>query len=352
MARPIRVLVVDDTPAIRESLAALLATDPAIAVAGVTNDLKEVVQHVRARAPDVIVLDVEMPRMSGLRFLENTLVLHPMPFVICASLTDRGLRTAFASLESGAVDLVSKPRVDTQQAFDESAIRICDAVKAAASARVQRGVRLASNLPAKPEPRPARAAVPQRVPSERVVVIGASTGGTEALRSLLAGFPADGPGAVIVQHMPERFTAEFASRLNARCRATVKEAAHGDPVLRGQVLIAPGNLHLRLERGETGYIVAIEDGPLICRHRPSIDVLFRSAARCAGKNAIGVIMTGMGDDGVQGLREMKEAGAQTIAQNKATCLVYGMPASAIKLRAAKHVLPLEQIAPEILRLCQ
>jgi two-component system chemotaxis response regulator CheB len=280
---------------------------------------------------------------------------HPIPVVICSTLTTGRSETALKALEYGAVEVIDKPKLGTKQFFEESSTRICDAVKAAAMAKVQ-PMRARSTIQPKLTadamlPKPTSHAMVET--TERVVAVGASTGGTEALRVFLEAMPMDAPGIVIVQHMPENFTAAFANRLNGLCSMTVQEAKNGDTVLRGRALIAPGNSHMLLKRSGARYYVEIKDGPLVSRHRPSVDVLFRSVARYAGKNAMGVIMTGMGDDGAKGMLEMKEAGAfLTIAQDEASCVVFGMPNEAIKLGAADKIMPLERIAGAVITHCR
>ena len=359
LTRKIRVLVVDDSATVRQALKTLLETDPGIEVIGTAPDPFVAAQRIAEQVPDVITLDVEMPRMDGLTFLDKIMAQHPIPVVICSSLTEGTSATAFAALEKGAVEIITKPKLGTKQFFEESAIHICDIVKSAARARVRRVARRAVAAPRAAQPKLTADAVLAKGTSramiettERIVAVGASTGGTEALRVFLEALPADAPGTVIVQHMPEKFTAQFAARLNGLCRVTVKEAADGDTVLRGQALIAPGNRHLLVKRSGARYFVEVKDGPLVSPHRPSVDVLFRSTARYAGKNAVGVIMTGMGDDGAKGMLEMKEAGAYNLAQDEASCVVFGMPAEAIKAGGVDRVLSLEQIAPEVVRLCR
>jgi len=296
-----------------------------------------------------MTLDIEMPRMDGLTFLREIMRQHPIPVVICSSLAGKGSESALKALEYGAVEVIAKPKVGTKQFLEEAQVQICDAVKAAANARLRKQVAtqmVEPKLTADAILAPSTRAMVET--TEKVVVIGASTGGTEALKSLLEALPADTPGIVIVQHMPELFTRAFAKRLNHYCNITVKEAENNDTVLRGQALIAPGNHHLLLKRSGARYYVEIKDGPLVCRHRPSVDVLFRSAARYAGRNAMGVILTGMGDDGARGMLEMKQAGARNIAQDEASCVVFGMPKEAIKLGGVDRVLPLASIAPVIL----
>ncbi|MBF0561277.1 MAG: chemotaxis response regulator protein-glutamate methylesterase [Alphaproteobacteria bacterium] len=356
MARTIRVLIVDDSATVRETMAEILSSDPEIEVIGTASDPYVAARRLQKDVPDVITLDVEMPRMDGITFLRRLMAQHPIPVVMCSSLTEEGSQTLMEALEAGAVDVILKPRVGTQQYLMETRTQICDTVKAAACARL-RGPSRTRKARTGPEPKltadamlppPNAGAMAQT--TEKVVCVGASTGGTEALRALLEALPANAPGMVIVQHMPAGFTAAFAKRLDTLCEVSVKEAVHGDPVLRGHVLIAPGNLHLLLQRSGARYEVAIKEGPLVARHRPSVDVLFRSAAHAAGANAIGIIMTGMGDDGARGLLEMRQAGAATVAQDEDSCVVFGMPKVAIALGAAQKVVPLDGIPAEILRL--
>ncbi len=343
----IRVLVVDDSATVRQTLSDILASDPDLEVMATASDPYVAARRLRDEVPDVITLDIEMPRMDGITFLHKLMQQHPIPVVICSSLTEAGSDTLMQALEAGAVEIITKPTVATRQFLLESRIRICDAVKAAAQARLGRHSPL-PHAEATTVAQPSVKAILSRT-TDKVVCIGASTGGTEALRILLQGLPADSPGVLVVQHMPEKFTAAFANRLNGLCAVSVKEAADGDAVLRGQVLIAPGNRHMLLKRSGARYYVEVKDGPLVSRHRPSVDVLFRSAARHAGANAIGVIMTGMGDDGAKGMLEMRQAGAITMAQDEASCVVFGMPREAIKLGAAERVLPLTSLAGEVLR---
>lgn len=354
--KKIRVLIVDDSAFVRNALKELLESDPMIEVMGVASDPYVAVERIRREVPDVITLDVEMPKMDGLTFLEKIMSQHPIPVVICSTLTERGSDVALAALQKGAVDIITKPKLGAKEFFEESRARICEVVKSSACARV-RNRRVPASDVVTPKltadailAKPTSQAMIQT--TEKVVVIGASTGGTEALSQLLQALPLDAPGILVVQHMPEMFTARFAERLNTICRITVKEAAGEESVLRGQALIAPGNQHLLLKRSGARYHVELRNGPLVSRHRPSVDVLFRSAARYAGSNAVGVILTGMGDDGAKGMLEMKEAGAYNIAQDEASCVVYGMPGEAVKLSAVNRILPLNQIANEVVRLCQ
>jgi two-component system chemotaxis response regulator CheB len=355
-SKKIRVLIVDDSATVRQTMKEILESDPQIEVIGVAPDPYVAVERIKLAVPDVITLDIEMPRMDGLTFLEKIMSQHPIPVVICSTLTANNSETALEALEKGAVEIITKPRLGTREFLEESRVRICDVVKSAAHVRLKKR-RRATAITVKPKltadavlPKPPSQAMIQT--TAKVVVVGASTGGTEALREMLEALPLDAPGVVVVQHMPELFTAQFANRLNAICQITVKEAANNDSVIRGQALIAPGNHHLLLKRAGARYYVEVRDGPLVSRHRPSVDVLFRSAARYAGRNAVGVIMTGMGDDGAKGMLEMKEAGAYNLAQDEASCVVFGMPAEAIKLNAVDRILPLGAIAAEVVRLCR
>jgi two-component system chemotaxis response regulator CheB len=354
MSKKIRVLIVDDSAFIRQILTDVLSSDPEIEVMAVAADPFFAAEKIRHEVPDVISLDVEMPRMDGLTFLHKIMSQHPIPVVICSSLAEEGSETVLRALEYGAVEIIQKPRLGTKQFLEESRMRICDAIKAAAQARVKRiavGITTVSpKLTADAVmPRSTKQSEAMLRTTEKVVVVGASTGGTEALKVFLETMPPDAPGIVIVQHMPENFTRAFATRLDGLCRITVKEAEDNDTVIRGRALIARGNRHLLLKRSGARYYVEMKDGPLVCRQRPSVDVLFRSAARYAGKNAIAVIMTGMGDDGARGMLEMKEAGAYTIAQDEESCVVFGMPKKAIELDAVDRVLPLTAITGGVLR---
>jgi two-component system chemotaxis response regulator CheB len=352
MKKRIRVLVVDDSSVVRQAITRILNEDPDIEVMDTASDPIFAAQKIAIEVPDVITLDVEMPRMDGITFLRKIMSQHPIPVVICSTLTAGHSETALKALEYGAVEIIDKPKLGTKQFFEESKVRICDAVKAAAAAKV-RPIRPATIIQPKltADVMLAKASsMAMMETTDRVVAVGASTGGTEALRIFLEALPMDAPGIVIVQHMPESFTAAFANRLNTLCSITVKEAANGDSVLRGRALIAPGNSHMLLKRSGARYYVEIKDGPLVSRHRPSVDVLFRSVARYAGKNAVGVIMTGMGDDGARGMKEMFDAGAITVAQDEATCVIYGMPNEAVKHGGVHKIMALGNIAPEVLHL--
>ncbi|MFH1148706.1 MAG: chemotaxis response regulator protein-glutamate methylesterase [Pseudomonadota bacterium] len=347
----IKVLIVDDSAVVRQTLTEVLSSDPEIDVVGTARDPYVAAEKLRSVVPDVITLDIEMPRMDGITFLRKLMAQHPIPVVICSSLTHANARTTLEALELGAVEIIEKPQMGAKVFLEESKIRICDAVRAAA--QVKPNARKIQKIEEKLTadvimPKPKTRAMAET--TEKVVLVGASTGGTEALRVFLESLPPDAPGIVIVQHMPEKFTTAFAKRIDSLCRVEVKEAENGDGVIRGRALIAPGNRHTLLKRSGARYYVEVKDGPLVSRHRPSVDVLFRSGARYAGGNAIGVIMTGMGDDGAKGMLEMKESGAATIAQDEASCVVFGMPKEAIKLGAVDKTLPLQAISGEVLRL--
>lgn len=354
MSDKIRVLIVDDSAVVRLTLSQIIAADPMLEVMGTASDPFFAAKKISEEVPDVITLDVEMPKMDGLTFLKKIMSQHPIPVVIISSLTEAGTQTGIRALEYGAVEIITKPQMNTKQFIEESNIRICDAVKAAAAAKIKRKkvvemqqVQPKLSADAMISPNPISHSMIKT--TEIVIAVGASTGGTEAISVFLQAMPVDCPGIVIVQHMPEKFTTSFANRLNEICKITVKEAVDGDNVLPGQALIAPGNFHTMLKRSGARYYVEVKEGPLVNRHRPSVDVLFRSTAKFAGANAIGVIMTGMGDDGAKGLLEMKEAGAKTIAQDEKSCVVFGMPKEAIKLNAADKVLPLESIASFVIK---
>jgi two-component system chemotaxis response regulator CheB len=347
---PLHVLVVDDSAVVREIMTGVLSQEPGMRVAAAADPLIAI-QKMRQQRPDVIVLDLEMPRMDGRTFLRKIMTEDPIPVIICSAHTGEDTSLGLQALEEGAVDVVTKPRLGVREFLHESAVTLIDAVRAAADAH-PRQWRAAFRL--SPLPRSADALPPmKRQPAPRpvshdVVAIGASTGGTEALRLVLEAMPADAPGLVVVQHMPEGFTTAFARRLNELCRMEVKEAADGDRVVAGRALIAPGNRHMLLHRDGAPYRVEVIDGPLVSRHRPSVDVLFQSVAKAAGPNAIGVIMTGMGSDGAEGLFAMHHAGAVTIAQDEASCIVFGMPKEAIERGAVNQVAPLSHIPKLIL----
>ena len=353
--KTIRVLVIDDSASVRQAMTAILSADPEIEVIAAASDPFAAARYIQAEMPDVVTLDVEMPRMDGITFLRKLMSQCPVPVVMCSSLVEEGSETLLQAMEAGAVDVILKPRMGVADHLNEAHMRIRETVKGAAQARL--GRRSAARKDEGPQQKltadammPPPGAGAMRRTTEMVVCIGASTGGTEALREVLEALPANSPGIVVVQHMPESFTKAFAKRLNGLCKVDVKEAENGDTVMRGHVLIAPGGLrHTMLERQGARYYVSVREGPQVSRHRPSVDVLFRSAARTAGSNAVGIIMTGMGDDGARGLREMHEAGAITYGQDEATCVVYGMPKEARKLGAVDREVALEQIPACILR---
>jgi two-component system, chemotaxis family, protein-glutamate methylesterase/glutaminase len=352
---PVRVLVVDDSAVVRLALAQILGHVGMMVTAA--NDPFIAMEKMRRERPDVIVLDLEMPRMDGLTFLQKIMAEDPIPVVVCSGLAGPGTEVAVHALEEGAVDIVAKPRLGVKGFLEDSARRIVQVVRAAAEARIRPR---APRLPPVPKLGPHPPGFPLhfvergeiapaiRDTTHKVVVIGASTGGTEALRELLEAMPPNAPGIAIVQHMPEVFTAQFAKRLDRSCRIEVKEAETNDRLVPGRALVAPGNRHLVVRRSGALYFVDVVDGPPVSLHRPSVNVLFRSAAQAAGRNAVGVILTGMGDDGAAGLLEMRQAGAITLAQDERSCVVFGMPRAAIARGAVDATLPLDCLAAAIL----
>ncbi len=350
MLNPIKVLVIDDSALARQTLSKILNSDPEIEVIDTAADPIFAVQKIAKEKPDVITLDIEMPRMDGLTFLRKLMAQSPIPVVIISSLTQKGAETAIQAIEYGAVEVITKPKLATKEFYEESSILICDAVKAASLSKInkQAAVIKVASIPPKLTA-DAILSLPQtpvylKQTTDKMIVIGASTGGTVALEQFLKAMPPDCPGIVIVQHMPELFTRSFANRLDSLCQISVKEGTTGETITQGKAIIAPGNKQMIIRTTGAKYFVDVSEGPLVNRHRPSVDVLFRSAAKYVGQNAIGIIMTGMGDDGAKGLLEMKEAGAYTIAQNEESCVVFGMPKVAISLGAAHIVLPLDKIA--------
>ena len=355
MGKNIRVLIVDDSAVVRQTLESILSAAPGIEVMGTAVDPYVAAERMKKEIPDVITLDLEMPRMDGLTFLQKLMKQHPIPVVICSSVAERGTANALKALEYGAVEIITKPKVGTKKFLEESSIRLVDKIKAAAMARPRKINISAPSMKVRPK-LDADAVIPMGRPhalttTEKVCLVGASTGGTEALRVFLEALPQGCPPVAIVQHMPEHFTAAFANRLNSVCQINVKEAADGDAMVRGQALIAPGDKHLLLKRSGARYFVEVKAGPLVSRHRPSVDVLFRSGARYGGSNVVAAIMTGMGDDGAKGMKELFDVGAYTIAQDEASCVVFGMPQEAIKTGGVSKVMPLEKIAGEIIRAC-
>ncbi len=348
-----QVFVVDDSAVVRKVLTELLNREPQLEVIGSASDPIFALQHMNKTWPDVIVLDVEMPRMDGITFLKKIMAEHPTPVVICSSLTEKGAETSMQALAAGAVEIVTKPKIGVKQFLEDAAADLVHAVKAAALANLRHiktsaaphavGQKLTADVILS---NPGTHAMART--TERLIAIGTSTGGTQALEAVLSALPRTAPGMVIVQHMPEKFTASFAARLDSICAIEVREARNNDRVIPGLALIAPGGKHMLLKRSGAMYHVEVIDGPLVNRHRPSVDVLFRSVAKFAGKNAVGIIMTGMGDDGARGLKEMREVGAHTIAQDEKSCVVYGMPREAVKLDAVDKIISLQQIPQAIL----
>ncbi|KAB2911927.1 MAG: chemotaxis response regulator protein-glutamate methylesterase [Dechloromonas sp.] len=351
MADKIKVMIVDDSALVRQVVSQALASDPGIEVIGTASDPLFALQKMKALWPDVLVIDIEMPRMDGITFLKKVMAERPTPVVVCSSLAEKGAQATFEALSAGAVSIITKPKLGLKSFLEDASNDIVQAVRSAARANMRA---LGNSTLTTPFNRPKLSADVMLSPgagshralertTDQVVAIGTSTGGTQALEAVLTKLPATALGIVIVQHMPEKFTAMFAERLHGLCQIEVREARHGDRVIPGRALIAPGGRHMMLKRNGAQYVVDVADGPLVNRHKPSVDVLFRSVAKFAGANALGIIMTGMGDDGARGLKEMHDAGARTIAQDEASCVVFGMPKEAIKLGAADQVMPLDQI---------
>ena len=358
--KKLKVLVVDDSAVVRQVVAGMLSAQPDIEVLAPAADPLLAIQRMKQTWPDVIVLDIEMPRMDGITFLRKIMQERPTPVVICSTLTEKGAQTTMEALASGAVSIITKPKLGLRDFLQDASNDLISAVRAAARANVKRLA--TAPAPARREAPAAKLSADAVLPglphisagamsqtTERVVALGTSTGGTQALEAILTQLPRVCPGIAVVQHMPEKFTAAFAARLNGLCQIEVKEAEHNDRVVPGLVLIAPGGKHMLMKRSGAQYYVEVVDGPLVNRHRPSVDVLFRSVAKCAGANALGVIMTGMGDDGAAGLLEMRKAGARTLAQDEESCVVYGMPKEAVKLGAVSRSVPLGTIGREILQ---
>ncbi|UKE67988.1 chemotaxis response regulator protein-glutamate methylesterase [Xanthomonas cerealis pv. cerealis] len=348
---PCRVLIVDDSAVVRQMLTEILSRAPGIEVVGSAADPILAREKIKRLNPDVITLDVEMPRMDGLAFLENLMRLRPTPVVMISSLTERGADTTLQALALGAVDFISKPKLDVARGLEEYAEEIIGKVKAAAKAKVR-----ALDRPAAARPAGNAVAAPSAVSTlkfrttDRLIAIGASAGGTEALRVVLEGMPADAPAVVMTQHLPAGFSTAFADRLNRHSAMAVREASEGEAILPGHAYLPPGGKHLQVVRDGARWRCKIDDGPPVNRHKPAVDVLFQSVARNAGANAIGAVLTGMGDDGARGLLEMLQAGASTLVQDEATSVVWGMPGSAFRLGAAQEVLPLDRIAERLIAL--
>lgn len=352
--RKIKVLLVDDSAVVRQVVLALLEREPDIQVIGTASDPLFAMDKMARQWPDVILLDVEMPRMDGITFLRKIMAERPTPVVICSSLTEKGAETTLQALAAGAVEIISKPKIGLKSFLQDSAAELLAAIRAAAQANLNQLLKHAASATPVPPKLHADAILPagngqaMAQTTERVVAIGTSTGGTQALEVVLTALPRVCPGIVIVQHMPEKFTASFAERLNSLAQIEIREARNNDRVIPGLALIAPGGKHMLLKRSGAYYHVEVVNGPLVNRHRPSVDVLFRSVARFAGRNATGIIMTGMGDDGARGLKELHDSGARTYAQDEASCVVFGMPKEAIKLGGVDQVINLHAIASVIL----
>lgn len=351
MKRSIKVLVIDDSALVRQTLTDIINSDSQLEVVGTAADPYFAAQKIKSFIPDVITLDVEMPRMDGLTFLKTLMAQYPIPVVIISSLTQSGSNLALRALDLGAVEIVAKSEIrNTKEHLEESRIRITDAIKAAYMVPVKRTSlgKVKTEYAPVTKPAPNSQDPPIYKTTDKVIAIGASTGGTEALRYFLQNVPANSPGILITQHMPAGFTRSFADSLNLICEVTVKEATDGERVMRGHAYIAPGGRHMELYRSGAKYFIKIRDGELVNRHRPSVEVLFNSVAHHAGQNAVGIIMTGMGRDGAEGLLNMKEAGARTIAQDEKSCVVFGMPKEAIKIGAADQVISLQEIPKRVI----
>ena len=359
MSGKIKVMVVDDSALVRQVVTQAISRDPSIEVIGTAHDPVFALTKMEGNWPDVLILDIEMPRMDGLTFLKKIMAEHPTPVIICSSLAEKGAQVTMEALAAGAVAIITKPKIDLRAFLEDSANDIVSNIKAAAQANMSRLRRITTGL--SPQlvtrekntadvilPPAAHTGANMYGTTDKIVAIGTSTGGTQALEAVLTRLPATCSGIVVVQHMPERFTAQFAERLNSLSQIEVREGKNGDRVRPGLALIAPGGKHMMLRRNGAQYSVEVRDGPLVNRHKPSVDVLFRSVAQAAGKNALGVIMTGMGDDGARGMKEMHDAGATTVAEDESTCVVFGMPKEAIRMGGVTRVKPLHEIPREII----
>ena len=347
MTKKIRVLVVDDSALVRSLLAEIINRESDMECVGTANDPLIAREMIRELNPDVLTLDIEMPKMDGIEFLGRLMQLRPMPVLMISTLTERGAEVTMRALELGAVDFVAKPRIGVVDGINDLASQIVDKVRVAAQAHVRRSTAPSASGNASTTPQTRNASI-GRVSTEKLICIGASTGGTEAIKEILVRMPADAPGIVITQHMPPGFTTSFAARLNGLCQIAVKEAAQGERILPGHAYIAPGGKQFRIEKSGANYLCQVEDGELVNRHKPSVEVLFKSAARVVGRNAFGIMLTGMGNDGAKAMKEMRDCGSYNYVQDEASCVVFGMPREAILHGAADEVLPLLAIAPALL----
>ena len=351
MTKKIRVVVVDDSALVRSLLAEIINRQSDMECVGTANDPLIAREMIRELNPDVITLDIEMPKMDGIEFLGRLMRLRPMPVLMISTLTERGAEVTMRALELGAVDFVAKPRIGLVDGIKELSNQIVDKIRVASQAHVKRSVSPVSSGSATHQASaatPHNPAIGGRISTEKLICIGASTGGTEAIKEILIRMPADSPGIVITQHMPPGFTTSFAARLNGLCQITVKEASHGERIIPGHAYIAPGGKQFRIDKSGANYLCVVEDGELVNRHKPSVEVLFKSAARLVGRNAFGIMLTGMGNDGAKAMKEMRDAGSYNYVQDEASCVVFGMPREAILHGAADEVLPLVAIAPALL----
>ena len=350
MTNKIRVVVVDDSALVRSLLAEIINRQSDMECVGTANDPLIAREMIRELNPDVITLDIEMPKMDGIEFLSRLMRLRPMPVLMISTLTERGAEVTMRALELGAVDFVAKPRIGLVDGINELANQIVDKIRIASQAHVRRSVAPPTSGSAATSPSGGTPHNPSigRISTEKLICIGASTGGTEAIKEILIRMPADSPGIVITQHMPPGFTTSFAARLNGLCQITVKEASHGERILPGHAYIAPGGKQFRIDKSGANYLCVVEDGELVNRHKPSVEVLFKSAARFVGRNAFGIMLTGMGNDGAKAMKDMRDSGSYNYVQDEASCVVFGMPREAILHGAADEVLPLVAIAPALL----